>query len=217
LRRFVVVTVVVWPAVVVAGCGTTTTSAPTTRPTATPATVAPSATSPPPSALDGLGPFFPAATVDARLRHAAVAVNGRVTGTAVSLDQTTTDAVTAADPAVAKAELPAGLPPDLERAVLVVYNDLVSRHSAFRGVLRNDAQYAIDCRRNGAAPAVCFDADADVAAARRLAAAAPPVTLYDAPTVPPHYDRTFDGEIDGVYFRAGFTPATGWAVVLNAC
>jgi len=261
--RSAVVQAVVVLAVAVAGCGSATSSAPSTRPVPVPpaatstTSAAPATTRPVPSALDGLGPFFDAASaVDARLRAAATAVNARITGATVTLDQATTDAIDAADPAVVRATVPAGLPSDLERAVLIVYNDLVSRHSAFRGVLRSDAQYALDCLRNGAAPAARFEAD--VAAARRLAAATPPVatpapdsrpaeelavrfawidevnngcascggmvirdlvpiTVYGAPTVPPLYTSAFDGEIDGVYFTAGYTPGSGWAVRLNAC
>jgi hypothetical protein len=257
VRRYMTVVAVVWLLVPAAGCGTASRSSVTTVPVPTTSTGASTTTTARQSALEGIGPFLAAAgVVDARLRSAAAAVNARVTGTTVVLDQATTAAIGAADPASARDALPAGLPPDLERAVLVVYNDLVSRRSAFNGVLRNDSQDQLPCLRNGAAPAARFAAD--LAAARRLAAATPgvapvapdsraaeelavrfawidgvnngcascggmvirelvPITFYGSPTVPSNYDRAFDGVIQGVYFNAGYTPGTGWVVVLNAC
>ncbi len=242
-----------------AACGPASTSATSTtrvRPAA-PSSTAPSTTAPPPSALDGLRPFFRAAAeVDARLALAASAVNRDVTGTTVTLDRAAENAIDAADPAAAGATIPPGLPPDLERAVLVVYNDLVSRRGAFNGVRRNDTSESLNCLKNGAAPAARFRAD--VAAAERTASVTPPltpvapesraaeelavrmawidgvnngcascggavirdlvpITIYAAPTTPPQYGRTFDGEIAGVYFTAGYVPGSGWSVVLNAC
>ena len=260
MRRSSAAAVVVALVLTGAGCGTAGRSAPTTTQGSTATTVAPT-TSSRPSALDGLSAFFDAAAgVDVRLRQAATAVNAHATANGFALDQATRDTMDAADPSVAEAAIPAGLPPDLERAVLVVYNDLVSRRSALTGALRDDPTMAHDCLKNGAAPSAGFGAD--VAAARSLAAASPaltpvapqsaaaeelavrfawidevnngcascggmvirelvPVTIYTAPTAPPLYDRTFDGQIDSgtssVYFTAGYVPGTGWKVVLNAC
>lgn len=247
------------------GCGTAERSASTTR--APGGAARPAATSVPttaatrPSALEGLQAFLDAASgVDTRLRYAAAAVNAHATADGFALDQATRDAMDAAGPGPARAAVPPGLPPDLERAVLVVYNDLVSRRAALNGALYDDPTMAQNCLRNGATPSAAFASD--VAAARVLAAATPapapvapdskaaeelavrfawidevnngcascggmvirelvPVMIYAAPTTPPLYDRTFDGQIDrgsaAVYFTAGYTPGAGWSVVLNAC
>ncbi|HVA07360.1 MAG TPA: hypothetical protein VNG12_11530 [Acidimicrobiales bacterium] len=239
-----------------ASCGSGTSSGPTTssRPSSgLPATT----TTHGPSALDDLTPFFTAAAdVDVKLKAAAVAVNRVISGDKIVLDQSARDAIAAVDPNGAKNAIPAGLPPTLERAVLVVYNDLVSRRSAFNGVERNDDTESINCLRNGAAPAAQF-AD-DVKSARTLAASTPPLTpvasdsraaeelavrfvwidevnngcagcggmvikdlppttIYAVPVTPQGYDRTFDGEIQGVYFTATYVVEHGWNIMLNAC
>ncbi len=164
-----------------AGCGAAGRAVPTTRAPAVagpPATTAAPRTTGP-SALDGLRAFFDtAAGVDARLRLAAGAVNAHATAGGFALDQPTLDAMDAADPAAVKAAIPPGLPPELERAVLVVYNDLVSRRSALTGALREDPTMAHDCLNNGAAPSARFGSDAE--AARSLAQATPTV----APVAP---------------------------------
>ena len=239
-----------------ASCGGVTTSGPTTSPrlgSSLPATT----TTHGPSSLDDLNPFFAAAAdVNTKLKAAAVAVNRVISGDKIVLDQSALDAIAAADPTEAKDTIPTGLPPPLERSVLVVYNNLVSRRSAFNGVQRDDEVESVNCLRNGAAPAARF-AD-DVKAARALAASAPPlapvasdsqaaeelairfawidevnngcascggmvikdlvpITIYAEPVTPSGYDRTFNGEIQGVYFTATYVADHGWNIVLNAC
>lgn len=44
-----------------------------------------------------------------------------------------------------------------------------------------------------------------------------PITFYAAPVTPNGYDRTFNGEIHGVYFTATYVADHGWTIVLNAC
>lgn len=246
-----------------ASCGGVTTSGPTSTRTHSTTSPRPSSSLPAtktthgPSSLDDLNPFFTAAAdVNAKLKAAAVAVNRVISGDKIVLDQSAQDAIAAADPNEAKDAIPAGLPPTLERSVLVVYNDLVSRRSAFNGVQRNDEVESMNCLRNGAAPAARF-AD-DVKVARALAASAPPltpvasdsqaaeeravrfawidevnngcascggmvikdlvpITIYAVPVTPRGYDRTFDGEIQGVYFTATYVADHGWNIMLNAC
>jgi len=133
-----------------ASCGGVTTSGPTTtrpHPTSPPpsSSLPATTTTHRPSSLDELNPFFTAAAdVNARLKAAAVAVNRVINGDKIVLDQSAQDAITSADPTEAKDAIPAGLPPTLERPVLVVYNDLVSRRSAFNGVQRNDEVESIN-------------------------------------------------------------------------
>jgi hypothetical protein len=162
-----------------ASCRSSTTSNTTTTrghpPTSSSSTASASTTTLPPSALDDLKAFFTAAfSVDAKLRAAAAAVNGRISASKIVLDQSAMDAINAANPDEAKAVIPTGLPPTLERSVLVVYNELVSRRSAFNGVQRNDETESMNCLRNGAVPAARFAAD--VRGARALAASVPPLT-----------------------------------------
>lgn len=150
-------------------------------PTASP-TVSPSAL---PSAADALTGFFTAAArADARLRTAARLVNGDIGTTSARFDQRTVDAVRAAEPvAVAKA-VPAGLPPALLTRVLQVYSDLAGRAAAFNRVGRTadpvllkgpEGRDLLRCLGNGSALAARYPGD--LAAARTLARALPPVTL----------------------------------------
>jgi len=44
-----------------------------------------------------------------------------------------------------------------------------------------------------------------------------PITLYAAPVTPNGYDRTFNGEIQGIYFTATYEADHGWDITLNAC
>jgi len=245
-----------------ASCGgVTTTSGPTTTrtqpPTSSSASLPTTTTTRSPSALDDLNAFFTAAAgVDAKLKAAAVVVNREIGPNKIVLDQSALDAINAANPDEAKVTIPAGMPPTLERSVLVVYNDLVSRRSAFNGVLRNDETESMNCLRNGAAPAAQFAAD--VRAARGLASSLPPltpvapnsraaeelairfawisevnngcascggmiikelvpITIYDVPVEPFGDGRTFEGDLDGVYFNATYVAGQGWNVQLLAC
>ena len=136
-----------------------------------------------PSAADDLAPFFAAVVeTDRRLHVASDAVNGGIGADTVSFDQATRDAVVAAspDPTVVDA-IPAGMPDDLEQAVLLVYSGLVSRQRSLSQP---------DCLRDGTFPRSellpeCFAAghvaaarfDADVAAARALAESTAPLVI----------------------------------------
>jgi hypothetical protein len=83
--------------------------------------------------------------------------------------------------------LPAGLPTEMLREVLVVYGDLASRTDAFNGVLMYgssgrelpiggpEAQSVLGGLHNGAPAAARFDGD--LAATRTLAQQTPPVTI----------------------------------------
>ncbi len=83
--------------------------------------------------------------------------------------------------------LPAGLPTEMLREVLVVYGDLASRHGAFNGVRvygssgrelpigGPEAQSVLRGLRNGAPAAARFNGD--LAAARALAQRTPRVTI----------------------------------------
>lgn len=135
-----------------------------------------------PSAADNLAAYFEAAeAVHRKLAAAAIKINGGISTSHLSFDQATVDAVTAADPTPAGALIPPGLDPVLLRAVLLIQNALVSRHSAMRRIRvgtfptnEYEAQDALLCLGNGATPAAKFPAD--LAAAKALAASAPPLT-----------------------------------------
>jgi hypothetical protein len=147
-------------------------------------------TSRPPSALDNLTTYFAAAEgVDQRLKAAAIVVNGDIGATQLTVDQSTTDAISTADPTAAGHAIPAGLTPDLLLPVMRVQSDLMSRFYALRGFERanlgtggtvvplsdQSAQEAMSCLGNGTQAAASFSAD--LAAARAVAAKAPPVTV----------------------------------------
>jgi hypothetical protein len=176
--------------VIAAACGgsggqtvktrTTGSSRPST--TSTTATGATTSTRAAPSAAHDLAPYFAAAgSVDQKLAAAAKRINGGIGTDAYTFDQATVDAVAAADPSRAAALIPAGLAPDLLRAVLVTESELVSRYSAMRTVQvgtfpvgQHEATETLRCLANGAGPAARFPADLE--AARALARSAPPVT-----------------------------------------
>ena len=189
-----------------AGCGST--IAPGTGRTATspaPATAspatspAPATTSPAPavsspaappraSAAAQLAGFFAAAQLaDAQLRHAAVLVNGGIGTTGMRFSPAALAAVNALDMAPVARAIPAGLPAELLRRVLLVYNDLESRTASLRGISESgyssgrlpivgqQGSYVYGCLRNGGPAAARFAAD--LASARALAQAIPPVTV----------------------------------------
>lgn len=131
------------------------------------------------TAADQLAGYFAGAErVDGRLREVARVVNRSVTGDGASFDAATVAALAAADPAAIEALLPAGLPPDLLRAVLLVHSDLASRHAAFRWVGSGhlppqQVQQLVECLPNGGPAARRFAGDLE--AARTLAARTPEV------------------------------------------
>jgi hypothetical protein len=145
--------------------------------TTTPTTEAETTTTVGPSAADGLEPFFSAATsLDAQLHDAAEAINGAGPPWP-EVPDSVVDAVTTADIVPVGRSIPAGLPPDLLRASVLVYSDLVSRRAAMQGfayagpVDYEPAELLLGLA-NGHAAAERFDGD--LAAARSLAAATPP-------------------------------------------
>jgi hypothetical protein len=140
----------------------------------------------PPSAAEDLGPFFAAAvTLDQQLQTAAAAINA----TGPPWEQISADVaskVRAADLRPVSRAIPAGLPHDLQQAVILVLSDLTSRRMAMESFTSvgpifpddSDVAHATTAQllaelQNGHAAAVRFDGD--LAAARALAAASAPV------------------------------------------
>lgn len=164
----------------------TTSSSPVVSAPSVPATsTTPAPASSAPSALDQLDGFFTAATAaDAQLKRAAVLVNGGVGRQTLNFSPRALAAVKALDTTAAARAIPAGLPAELQRRVLLAYSDLVSRHLALARIwdFRSeyplsasafDGKYLYRCMGNGAPAAVRFGAD--LAAARALAAQTAPV------------------------------------------
>lgn len=165
---------------------TPTSESPTASPTRAPSSSpAEEPTQRGPSAADDLEPFFAAAaTLDQQLQTAAAAVNA----TGPPWEQITAevaDKVRAADLEPVAGAIPAGLPYDLQEAVVLVLSDLASRRMAMESftvvgpVMPDDVntdqsnEKLLADLRNGHAAAVRFDGD--LAAARALAAGTPPV------------------------------------------
>ena len=71
---------------------------------------------------------------DGQLHHAAALVNGDIGATSMRFTPATLAAIRDLDNAPAARAVPAGLPTELLREVLVVYADLASRTGAFGGV-----------------------------------------------------------------------------------
>jgi len=190
VRRTVVAMVLA--ALVCVSCTSTPATSPkSTGSSSTTTTISSTTTSSrPPSALDNLTTYFAAAEgVDRRLKAAAIVVNGDIGATQLTVDQSTTDAISTADPTAAGHAIPAGITPDLLLPVMRVQSDLMSRFYALRGFERanlgtggtvvplsdQSAQEAMSCLGNGTQAAASFSAD--LAAARAVAAKAPPVTV----------------------------------------
>ncbi len=178
-----------------AGCGSTVASGPgggasspapaTTSPA--PAATSP-ATQPSASAAAQLAGFYTAAQLaDAQLRHAAALVNKGIGPSSMSFTPAALAAVKALDAAPVARTIPAGLPTELLRRVLLVYSDLESRTASLSSISRSgyssgslpisgqEGSYIHDCLGNGAPAAARFGAD--LAAVRALAEATPPVTV----------------------------------------
>ena len=189
-----------------AGCGSTiapgtgrtatppapATASPTTSPAPATTSPAPAVSSPaaPPraSAAEQLTGFFAAARLaDARLRHAAVLVNGGIGTTSMRFSPAALAAVNALDMAPVAHAIPAGLPAELLRRVLLAYSDLesrtmslvrVSESAYYPGPLPMSGQegsYIYGCLRNGAPAAARFGGD--LASARALAEVTQPMML----------------------------------------
>ncbi len=165
------------------------------RPSATPTSAAPASAAPPSaisptpsstrrpsSAADGLAAFLTeAARSDQRLRATAALINGDVgTSGTIRFRPETLAAIRAAWPPDAAARaIPAGLPPQLLRSVLLVYSDLAARAASI-SMVRHESDRAdqLRCLGYGAAPAARFSGD--LAVLRAQAAASPAVVIAPA-------------------------------------
>ena len=155
-------------------------TAPTETPPPDVAFVPDPGTTPPPAdspTSDVLAPFFAAAdTADAALAAAAAAVNDSYTGDQMTFTQATADLLNQARPSAVAAVIPAGLDPETERAVLLVYSDLESRFAALHGEscvqvgTYTRAELDPHCFTEGHAAVVAMPTD--VAAARSTASSA---------------------------------------------
>ena len=131
------------------------------------------------SAADDLAAFFSrAAESDRALKAAAASVNASITENEMVVDQTTVDLVEATRSGIqaVKAAVPAGLEPDLLRATLPVFSDLVSRSYAMSASVGRDLPYALQCLEIGSGPAAARY-PADLAALQALARSSPPVEM----------------------------------------
>lgn len=167
-------------------CGSA--SQPAARPTQHPTT--PPGASPTPSsssAADSLAAFFRTAEqTDQRLRSVAALVNGSIGTTSARFSSTTRAAVATVLPDGLARSIPAGLPDELQQAVLVVHSELVGRAAAFKRVRwatgtvvlsTDEGKDLLRCLGNGAPLARRFAAD--LRAARALADRLPAVAKAD--------------------------------------
>jgi hypothetical protein len=151
---------------------TTTTEPPPTEAPTTTAETPPSGT-----AADALAAFFAAAeSLDTQIADAAVAFNAGWDESAMTMSAAGEAAVNALDAGPVAELIPAGLSPNLERAVLAVYADLDSRIAAMQGSINHmfpgEHDLVIHCLiDNGQTSFQRFDAD--LTAAKNLAASEP--------------------------------------------
>jgi hypothetical protein len=129
-----------------------------------------------------LAAFFAAADVaDARIRAAAAAINRDIGPTTAHVRRSTRTLILASAPRPAAKAIPAGMTPDLQRAVLLVHSELVARAAAFNGVDTTrtlpltdpDSVRMLNAFRAGSVIAHRYPAD--LATARALAQASPPI------------------------------------------
>ena len=146
-----------------------------------------------PSAADDLPRYFAAAANDDHLlKVAAEAVNAAIGKTQITIQQSTLDAIEAANPSPATKDIPPGLTQSVLLPVLTVQSDLVSRYFSLRGLRINlafsgrpgtfpitdpQARNALACLGEGAPAAASFATD--VIAAHSAAVGAPPVVAGD--------------------------------------
>ncbi|HEX2362047.1 MAG TPA: hypothetical protein VHI11_08260 [Jiangellaceae bacterium] len=150
-----------------------------------PVTTTPTPTANQPSAVLDLATFLSAAaTLDGQLHEAAAAINAA--GPPWVITETVARKVLAGDLEPVARVIPAGLPPDLLRSVILVYSDLASRRAAMQSFAsahddnprrERDAEWLAELA-NGHEAATRFDAD--LAATRSLAAATPPIAAVPA-------------------------------------
>lgn len=163
---------------------TTTTS--TTVPATTTTTVPPTTTTtaPTPSALDSLEPFFEAAEeLDSLIAAAAKVFNAGFDEDAGTVSQESIDAIGALSTETLAATIPAGMPEDLDTAVLAVYTDLESRIASLDGGVRyldpvearpDQVEWALLCLGYGSDSKDRYETDLETA--KTLASTYPPVT-----------------------------------------
>jgi len=168
---------------------TSTPGAGTTPAPSRPAPASTSTTAPPaPSAATQLAAFFAAAQrADSQLHHAADLINGDIAATSMRFTPATIAAVRGIELAPVASALPAGLPTEMLREVLVVYGDLASRTDALNGVQAYgssgrqlpigspQAQSVLRGLHNAAPAAARFNGD--LSAARTLAQQTPLMTV----------------------------------------
>lgn len=130
-----------------------------------------------PSATDGLQAFTDEVRrLDTLLKTTAGMINSDLgAGPTVHFRQATRDAAAGVNPAKLSQAIPAGLDPDLLRAVLVVYSSVAARSAAFRPIVSGESarDQILRCLQNGSVAAKTFAAD--FAALRSLAAASAPI------------------------------------------
>jgi hypothetical protein len=134
-----------------------------------------------PPAAD-LAAFFAAADVaDARIRAAAAAINRDIGPTTAHVRRSTRTLILASSPRSAAQAVPAGMMPDLQRAVLLVHSELVARAAAFNGVDTTrtlpltDPESVRMLNAFRAGSVIAHRYPADLATARALAQASPPI------------------------------------------
>jgi hypothetical protein len=167
---------------------TTTTERVTTTTTATTTTTERVTTTIARTAADDLADFFAAAAeLDGQLKAAAAAINAGMTETEMVVDQATVDLVQATRAQIdeVNASIPAGMEPDLLRATLPVFSDLVSRSYAMMAwdwprspgyeTVTLIESNVLSCLSNGSEAAARYPAD--LAALRTLAQSSPPVAV----------------------------------------
>ncbi|MCU7729052.1 hypothetical protein ODJ79_35515 [Actinoplanes sp. KI2] len=127
-----------------------------------------------------------ARVLDSRLRRAATLINGGVHKDVIVLAPATVAAVDDINPRTLVPHIPSGMSPSLQRAVMLVYSDVVSRRLAMRRVTEY-AEYAplpregtmatelVASLGNGAPAARRFNGD--LAALRHQAATSAPVRV----------------------------------------
>lgn len=158
----------------------TTTPTPTDTTRRGTTTPTPTHTTSRPNAAEDLAPFLSAAaTLDKQLHAAAAAINAAGPPW-TDVGPEVARLVRAADLTPVARAIPAGLPRDLLRSVILVYSDLSSRRHAMSSFEitppsspHGTTEVLLSELRNGHAAAVRFDAD--LAATRALAARTPPI------------------------------------------
>lgn len=165
-------------------------AAPSTAPSSPRATPSTSASTPhggtthSPSAADALAGFFAVADrTDRQIRAAATLVNSGIGADFITFTPATVTAVTSINQHALVDAIPGAMPAALQRKVLLVFSELVSRADALTAILdfRHDrlprdsaeARFLIGDLGHGAPAAARYPAD--VSATRRLAASLPPI------------------------------------------